>query len=91
MAHWRQVLPKDTFHEVDHETPVAAQAAESRRLVDFCRLGWDDGHLRFHENRRPVNTASPWQMRQPITGAHCGRWKDYERFLAPLVAALRAS
>jgi len=40
---------------------------------------------------RAVTTASAWQVRQPIYKASLKRWQRYERFLAPLRAALETS
>jgi hypothetical protein len=39
-------------------------------------------------SRRMVLTASSWQVRQPIGRGSVGRWRHYERELAPLRAAL---
>jgi hypothetical protein len=88
MAHWRQVLPGRIL-EVDYEALVAAQEAESRRLLDFCGLDWDDAVLRFEDNAAPVATASAVQVREPINTRSLGRWRRYEAELAPLRALLR--
>ena len=45
MAHWRTVVPSDRLLEVDYETLVTAQEAETRRMVAFCGLDWDDACL----------------------------------------------
>ena len=37
-----------------------------------------------------VRTASAWQVREPVHTRSIGRWRRYERQLAPLVARLRA-
>ena len=60
----------------------------SRRLVEFCGLDWDDQCLRFHENPRVVTTFSTLQVRQPMYRSSVGRWRRYEKHLAPLLAAL---
>ncbi len=88
MAHWRQVLPADRFIEVEYESVVDDLNAEARRLVDFLGLPWEEGCLKFHENRRVVRTASVNQVRQPIYTTSKGRWQQYASHLAPLLAAL---
>ena len=85
MAHWRQVLPSPML-EMDYEELVADPEGQSRRLMDFLGLPWDDACLSFQENRRPVRSASNWQVRRPIHATSVGRWRAYEKWLGPLVA-----
>ena len=40
---------------------------------------------RFHEHPRRVDTASQWQVRHPIYQTSVERWKNYARFLGPLL------
>jgi hypothetical protein len=35
-----------------------------------------------------VQTSSAWQVRQPIYTRSVGRWRNYQRHLAPLLEAL---
>jgi tetratricopeptide (TPR) repeat protein len=86
VAAWRTMLPANRFIEVQYEALVANQDAESRRLVAFCDLPWNDACLDFHTNAAPVATASSVQVRSPIYSSSVGRWKRYG---APL-DALRA-
>jgi tetratricopeptide (TPR) repeat protein len=87
MAHWRRVLHIRML-DVRYEELVENQERESRRLIEFCGLSWDDRCLAFHRTRRAVNTASFWQVRQPIYTSSIGRWRHYEHHLAPLKEAL---
>jgi hypothetical protein len=90
MDHWREVLP-DRVIDVDHEALVADPETQIRWLVtEACGLAWDDACLSFHEAAGPVRTASAAQVRQPIFTTSLGRWRRYERQLAPLLEVLRA-
>jgi hypothetical protein len=60
----------------------------ARRLVASCGLEWEPACLAFHENRRPVRTASVTQVRQPIYKKSVARWRNYENALALLFAKL---
>ena len=60
------------------------QEASTRALIDFCDLPWDDRCLAFHELRNTVQTASVWQVRQPLYSGSVGRW---QRFNDAFVAA----
>ena len=84
MAHWREVLPAPML-EIDYEDLVADPEGQSRRLMDFLGLPWDDACLSFQESRRVVRSASNWQVRRPVHTASVGRWRAYEEWLGPLV------
>jgi len=77
--------------EVNYENLVADLEAESRRLIEFLGLDWEPGCLDFHRTERTVATVSHWQVRQPLYSNSIGRWRNYEKHLAPLLAALNDS
>ena len=87
MAHWQRVLPLQMM-DVRYEDLVTRQEATSRQLVSFCGLSWQDRCLAFHQNRRPVHTASAVQVRRPLYTSSVGRWKRYSAHLEPLREAL---
>ncbi len=84
MGHWRAVLPVPML-EIDYEETVADQAGQTRRLLDFIGVDWDDACMRFHETERLVRTASVTQVRQPVYTRSVERWRRYEDMLAPLL------
>ncbi len=88
MAHWRNVLPAGALIEVDYESMVANQASESRRLVEFLGLEWDEACLAFHKKKRRVHTASNMQVTKPMYSSSIGRWRAYEKYLQPLEEGL---
>lgn len=87
MAHWRRVLDPPML-ELRYEALVERPEEWSRALVDFCGLPWDERCLRFYESKRAVATSSYDQVRHPIYRGSLGRWRHYERHLAPLLRAL---
>lgn len=87
MDHWNALLP-GRIHECNYEAMTADQEAESRRLIDFLGLPWDDACLRFYETDRSVTTPSRWQVRQPIYQSSVKRWKKYGNKIQPLIEAL---
>lgn len=88
MAHWRNLLPAESFLEVDYEAVVQDQEGQTRRLLDFLGLDWDPACLEFHRTARPVRTASVNQVRQPLYSSAVGRGRRYEAHLQPLLAVL---
>lgn len=87
MQHWNEVLPGRIF-ENRYETLVEDQEAQSRRLIDYLGLPWDDACLRFFDREGSVTTLSRWQVRQPIYKTSVKRWKDYEDEIQTLIEAL---
>lgn len=90
LAHWRQQLPTP-IHDVSYEDMVRDLEGESRRLIAFCGLPWNERCLAFHETARPVQTASRLQVRRPIYASAIGRWRPYAVQLKPLLDMLSAS
>ena len=87
MEHWHKVLP-GFIHDVQYEDMIGDQAQQTRALLDFCGLEWDDACLDFHKSDRPVATASAAQVRRPIYNSSVQLWKKYEKQLAPLLETL---
>lgn len=88
MAHWREALPDNRYMEISYENIVQNQEPETRRLLEFCGLDWEEACLRFHENAAPTDTASSVQVRQPLYSGAIGRWKKYGDTLEGLKIAL---
>jgi tetratricopeptide (TPR) repeat protein len=87
MAHWRETVSLPML-EIDYENLVADQEGQTRRLLDFLDLDWDDHCLQFYNSKRVTVTASSDQVQQPIYQDSVQRWKHYEKYLEPLKAAL---
>jgi tetratricopeptide (TPR) repeat protein len=85
MKHWRLILPRDSILDVPYEALVNDPEAWSRNMLEFIGLPWDPRCLDFRETHRAVITASKWQVRQKITGASVLRWRNYGKFLGPLL------
>jgi tetratricopeptide (TPR) repeat protein len=87
MDHWREVLPIP-IHEVRYEDLVVDPEGQVRALIAFLGLPWDERCLAHHRSQHAVQTASAWQVRQPIYSSAIGRWQHYEKHLEPLKQAL---
>ncbi len=91
MGHWREVLPQGRMLELSYEEIVADLESTARRLIAHCGMPWDDACLAFHEQERPVRTASASQVRLPLYATSVGRWRAYGERISPLLAALGLS
>ena len=87
MGHWAGVLNLPVF-DLAYEDLIHAPEEQVTALLDFCGLDWDDNCLRFHENKRFVDSSSYDEVRQPMTTRSIDRWRNYEKHLAPLKEVL---
>lgn len=87
MEHWHLALPGRIL-DIQYERLVADPVSEVRKILDHCCLEWDERCLRFHETRRVVETASRFQVRQPMYSHAVGRWRRHTDRLVPLFEAL---
>jgi tetratricopeptide (TPR) repeat protein len=87
MDHWDEVLPGRVMH-LQYEELIRDPQQTIRRLLEHCGLPFEAATLAFHENRRPVRTASAEQVRQPLYASGVGYWRRFARELEPLRASL---
>lgn len=90
MDHWQATLP-GAIYTVPYEALVADQLGETRRMLDFCGLEWQDACAEFHRNAAPATTASAVQVRRRIYGSSVSQWRHYAAHLAALNEQLRAA
>jgi tetratricopeptide (TPR) repeat protein len=90
VGHWERVMP-GVIHTVSYEALVADVEGESRRLLAYCDLPWQEECLRFYENREASTTASASQVRQPVYSSSVGKWRHYQTQLQPLTEMLSAA
>ena len=90
MSHWDEVLPGRVL-QLQYEQLVDDQEQQTRRLLAFCDLEWEEACLNFHENKAPIATASAVQARKPIYSGAMGRWKRYGDRLEPIKKQLEAA
>jgi len=87
MAHFDAVLPGRVLR-VHYERVVEDTEAEVRRLLEYCRLPFEEACLKFYETERAVRTASSEQVRRPIFREGLDQWRHYEPWLDPLKKSL---
>ena len=75
--------------ELNYENLVHDQEGQTRRLLNYLGLEFEEACLRFDENVAPVATASSVQVRDKVHTASVGKWKKFERQLQPLRSRLQ--
>lgn len=76
------------IHNLGYEDLALEPEAEIKKLIDFLGVPWDEACLDFHTKTGPVRTLSMLQVREPVSAKYIGRWKNFEKHLGPLKAAL---
>lgn len=87
MNYWQQQLPQ-TILTIDYELLVMEQQQQSKTLLQFLQLPWQEQCLDFHQNSRSVHTVSNSQVRQPMFQSSIGSWKKYQSQLVDFAAQL---
>jgi len=90
MDHWSAVMP-GAVYTLRYENLVADQINETRKLLEFCGLDWEDSCVEFHRNPSATTTASASQVRRPIYDSSVAQWRHYAAQLAPLSNALESA
>ena len=87
MEHWNNLFP-DQIYKANYDNIVLNQEAETRKLLKFCNLEWNDSCLEFYKTRRQVKTASVYQVRQPIYKSSVKGWRRFEEEMQPFINIL---
>jgi tetratricopeptide (TPR) repeat protein len=87
MNSWHSLFPGRILN-VQYEDTVEDIEAQSRRLLGFLDLPFEEGVLSFYATKRVVKTPSASQVREPIYKSSIAAWKKYEKHLGPLIENL---
>ena len=85
MEHWRGCVD---FYEIQYETLIEHQEEETRNLINYCGLEWNDCYMEPHKNNRRVSTASMQQVREPVYKTSKHKHKKYEKHLDSLIETI---
>lgn len=85
---WRSIFG-EAIYDIDYKSLVADPEGETRALLSYCGLAWDETCLNFHTSKREVVTHSAAQVREPINDRAILRSKQYGDIAKPLEDALR--
>lgn len=89
MDFWEQQLPRRVM-SVQYESLVNEPESETRRLLEFAGLAFEEACLSPQKARRAVNTASALQVREAIHKRGLGHWQAYAHHLHELQRALQS-
>ena len=80
MEFWGNSLGKRIYN-LDYELLTGNQESETRQLIEYLGLDWEEKCLSPQNNRRRVATASNMQVRQKVYKGSSEQWKKYQSFL----------
>jgi tetratricopeptide (TPR) repeat protein len=87
MEFWKEKFP-GCIYDLNYEALTENQEIETKRLLEYLDLPWQDNVLEFHNNKRPVRTASSIQVRKKMYKGSSNEWRKYERWLQPMLTQL---
>ena len=80
MDFWTNTLSK-RIYKLDYELLTVNQENETRHLIEYLDLDWDEKCLSPQNNTRSVATASNVQIRKKVYRGSSEQWKKYQPFL----------
>ena len=81
MREWSRALGDKIYH-LNYEELIDDQEGQTRQLMDYLGLDWEDEVLSPHKNAKSVRTASAEQVRQPVYKNSSEKWMLYEPYLS---------
>jgi len=88
MDYWHNLFP-GKIYDISYEDLTSDQEKETRNLLRYCDLDWDENCLNFYTNTRAVKTASAVQVRNKMYQGSSDVWRKYSEHLKPLLDALK--
>ena len=80
MCFWEQEYPGQIY-QLDYDLFTETQESETKRILEYLDLSWEEACLHPHLNTRSVQTASSTQVRKKVYKGSSQKWKVYEPFL----------
>jgi tetratricopeptide (TPR) repeat protein len=81
---------RDHIYNLNYDQLTENQEPETRRLIEYLELNWEDACLAPQKNERSVKTASQQQIRQKVYQGSSQAWRKYEPFLDGVFDELEA-
>jgi Flp pilus assembly protein TadD len=80
MQFWEK-LYSDQIYNLNYESLTTNQENETRKLIQYLDLDWQDECLAPQNNKRVVHTASNVQVREKIYQNSSKMWKNFKPYL----------
>jgi tetratricopeptide (TPR) repeat protein len=80
MEFWSSQFPSRVC-DVDYEVLTVNQEDETKKLINYLGLKWEEECLSPQDNKRSVATASNIQVRQRVYKGSSQQWQNFKPFL----------
>ena len=80
MSLWQSEY-SDRIYNLNYEDLTTDQDSQTRKLIKYLELNWEEACLSPHKNKRSVRTASQQQVRQKVYQGSSEAWRKYEPYL----------
>jgi len=87
MAYWKEAFPGFIF-ELDYELLTVEPERETKSIINYLDLGWEEACLRPEDNERAVTTASNMQVREKIYRDSSLKWRNFSPYIDTAFAQL---
>ena len=71
----------DKIYHLNYDNLTDEQEIETKKLINFLDIGWEDACLSPHSNKRSVRTASQIQVRKKVYKGSSDVWRKFEPYL----------
>jgi hypothetical protein len=88
MNYWEDLYPNKIFN-FNYEQLTSSQEKETKRLLEYCEIPWDENCLDFHNNSTMMRTTSAMQVKKKMYQGSSEEWKKFADNLQTLIAGLK--
>jgi tetratricopeptide (TPR) repeat protein len=86
--YWKKSYPKEIY-TVKYENLIDNRIIETKKLINFCDIEWDENCLSHHKNKSAIKTASVSQARKPIYKSSINLSDNYSQYLKNMFSLLK--
>mgnify|MGYP005993751849 CR=1 FL=1 len=83
MSFWNTQITNEIYN-LSYENLINNYEEETKKIIQFCDLDWEENCLQSHKNKNKVATASLAQVRKPIYKTSLNKWEKYSSYLEDL-------
>ena len=87
MEFWQEQFG-NRIYNLNYDNLTINQEEETRVLLEYLGLQWDESCLSPQNNQRMVRTASQQQVRQKVYQGSSQKWRKFEPFIAGVFDSL---
>ena len=80
MLFWDKHYPEKIYH-LDYEQLTTDQESETKKLIQYLGVDWEEACLFPEKNKRNVKTVSKLQVREKVYKGSSEEWKKFEKYL----------